>query len=100
MVRALTLAGDVLITAGPADILDEKSLYGKFHAEENQGMLKAQEAAFNGESCGHLWLLDSNTCKHLTELKLNSVPVFYGMAVANGEIILSQVNGELVSFGK
>ena len=72
----------------------------KLFLRENQGVLRAQEADFIGESGGHLWLLDSNTGKHLTELKLNSVPVFDGMAVANGEIILSQVNGELVSFGK
>jgi outer membrane protein assembly factor BamB len=100
MVRAMTLAGNTLITAGPADTLDEASLYGMFTAESKQAELKEQEAAFNGERGGHLWLLDANSGKHLAELELNSVPVFDGMAVANGSILLSQKNGDLVSFGE
>ncbi|MCH2209268.1 MAG: hypothetical protein MK132_25860, partial [Lentisphaerales bacterium] len=100
MVRAIALAGETLITAGPADTLDEASLYGKFNAPENQPKLLEQEAAFNGERGGHMWLMDTKTGKHLAELELNSVPVFDGMAVTNGNILLSQKNGELVFFGE
>ena len=100
MVRAIALAGETLITAGPADTLDEASLYGKFNAPENQSKLLEQEAAFNGERGGHMWLMDTKTGKHLAELELNSVPVFDGMAVTNGNILLSQKNGELVFFGE
>ena len=99
-VRAIALAGATLITAGPAGTLDETSLYGKFNAPENQPKLLKQEAAFNGELGGHMWLMDTKTGKHLAELKLNSVPVFDGMAVTNGSILLSQKNGELVFFGE
>ena len=100
MVRAMALANDKLIVAGPADILDEASLYGKFTAPENQKKLTEQEAAFNGERGGHLWIMDKLTGKNVSELKLNSVPVFDGMAVSQGNILLSHKNGELVLFGK
>ena len=100
MVRAIALAGNTLITAGPADTLDETKLYGKFNAPENQQKLLEQEAAFNGQRGGHLWLMDAKSGKHLLKLKLNSVPVFDGMAVTQGNILLSQKNGDLVFFGE
>lgn len=100
MVRAMSLANDKLIVAGPADTLDEASLYGQFTAEKNQAKLLEQEAAFNGERGGHLWVMDKKTGTHLKELKLNSVPVFDGMAVSQGQVLLSQKNGELVLFGE
>ncbi|EDM28118.1 serine/threonine protein kinase related protein [Lentisphaera araneosa HTCC2155] len=100
MVRAIAIANDKLIVAGPADILDEASLYGQFTAEKNQAKLEEQEAAFNGERGGHLWVMDKKSGSHVTKLELNSVPVFDGMAVSHGNILLSQKNGELVFFGE
>ncbi len=49
---------------------------------------------------GLLWIVDAHTGQKLSELELEHAPLFDGMAVANGKIVIALENGSLVCLGK
>ena len=83
-IRAMLLAGDRLITAGPPDIVDPQDPLG----------------AFEGRKGGVLYVINAATGQRLAEQALPSPPVFNGAAAARGRLFLSAENGELASYGK
>ena len=83
LVRALGLADKTLLLAGPPD----------------GGDLKQLPAALEGRKGGLLWTVSSSNGKRLAELKLDSPPVFDGMAAANRRLFLSTKDGKVLCFG-
>ncbi|MDP6119128.1 MAG: hypothetical protein QF437_06570 [Planctomycetota bacterium] len=98
MVRGMVLAGDTLLAAGPPDLVNEQGLYGLFTAKDTQPRLQKQQAAWNGELGGSLWLIDTATGDRKATVELAAPPVFDGMIVANGQVLISQMNKTLVCF--
>ncbi len=96
LVRAMALAGDTLFVAGPPDVLEEKSL-----GRNNPGTSKAagaQEAAFDGRAGALLWAVSAKDGKRLANYQLTALPVFDGLAAANGCLYLSTTDGRVQCF--
>ncbi len=62
---------------------------------ENENMLIQSK-----DKSGVLMLMSSADGKKLSEQPLSAVPVWDGMAVANGKLLLSLENGKLVCMGQ
>ncbi|MHC4403697.1 MAG: outer membrane protein assembly factor BamB family protein [Planctomycetota bacterium] len=80
---AMTLAGDVLLLAGPPD-LDEPG---------------DALAAVEGRKGALLWTIDAETGRKLAQRGLPSAPVFDGMAVAGGRLFISTMDGTIACLG-
>ncbi|MFQ6035829.1 MAG: hypothetical protein ACE5NM_08290, partial [Sedimentisphaerales bacterium] len=79
-IRAMVKAGDTLFVAGAPDVLDPKDPY----------------AAFEARKGARLVAISAEDGKKLAEYKLESVPVWDGMAAANGRLYLAMKNGQVL----
>ena len=70
------------LIAGPPDIVDPKDPF----------------AAFEGRKGALLWVIDADSGERPREYKLNSPPVFNGVAAAAGCLYLSTLDGKVVCF--
>ncbi len=93
LARAMLLARDTLFVAGPPDILDEEAVFHKPGDAALQQQLEEQEAAFAGQKGALLWAVSANGGAKLAEYKLAAMPVWDGMAAANGALYLSNIDG-------
>jgi hypothetical protein len=100
LVRALALAGDRLLIAGPVDALDEDTTFQNFGREDTQEQIVAQDAALRGESGSMFQVVDAGTGETRTELRLDSPPVFDGLSVANGCVFVATMGCHVVCIGK
>lgn len=82
-IRAMLAAKDTLLVAGPPDVMEPGDPY----------------AAFEGRRGAVLWSVSTRDGKKLTEMKLDSPPVFDGMAAAGGSLYLATVQGTLDCYG-
>ena len=98
LVRAMALAGDKLVIAGPADVLDELSSFQTFSDSATQKALAEQDAIFRGERGAMLQVVDAGSGETITEVELSSPPVFDGLIVAAGKVFLSTMNGQVAAF--
>ncbi len=103
--RALVLApaggeggasGKRLFIAGPPDVVDQAEAIVKLSDAETRQKLADQSGAFRGEKGGLLWSVSAGDGERLAEYKLDSIPVFDGMAAARGRLFLSMVDGRLM----
>ncbi len=78
-IRAMVLAGGTLLVAGPPDVVPKEDPY----------------EAFDGRMGASLWTISVADGKKLSEYKLDSPPVFDGMAVAKGRVYVSTADGSL-----
>jgi outer membrane protein assembly factor BamB len=76
-VRAMVLAGDQLVVAGPTSIND-------LHAEQPEGDV-------------WLWVVSADTGKKLAAYRLSAVPVFDSFAVSDG-LLLTTVDGQVMRY--
>jgi len=97
--RALVLADGVLLAAGPDDLIDEESVFRQLNQAVGNTDLSDQAAALDGARGGVLWTVSAADGQQLSELRLDSPPVFDGMAAANGKLYLVAVDGSVVCFG-
>ena len=81
--RAMVLAGETLLLAGPPDRVPKEDPYAAF-----EGRLKAT-----------LWAVATKDGQKRFELPLQSVPVPDGMITAGGRLYLSTADGHVVCFG-
>ena len=94
-VRALVLAGDALIAAGPPDLLNEEPSLADYNNPNVQKALEDQDASVRGE---HGALLQYSHVADGTpgiQLPLKEMPVWDGMVAANGQLYLATVNGSV-----
>jgi hypothetical protein len=86
--RALVKAGDYLFVGGNTDTFNSKEP----DAPAN--------AAFRGEREGLLCILSCKDGKTAKTVKLDSCPVWDGIAAANGKLYVSGRNGKIVCLSK
>ena len=91
--RAMVLAGDTLFVAGPPDLLDEEAAVDNHYAEETQRALAAQDAAMRGGKGGILWAVSAKSGERLSRSELDTMPVWDGMAAADGSLLVACVDG-------
>ena len=101
LVNAMVLGTDGLLIAGPPDVADETKMLGYLPGADDDANreLKAQNSAWLGKQGGLLRVVSLDKGEKLAEWKLESVPVFDGMAVARGSVFLSLMNGHVACFG-
>jgi hypothetical protein len=93
-VRALALANDTLILAGPPELSKMRSANLVLENPDKA------EAAFLGRYGAALLLVNATDGKQIAKYDLTSSPVFDGMIAAHDCIFASLENGSLVCFGK
>ena len=82
-VVAMVVAGKTLFVAGPPDVVDPEDPW----------------AALEGRSGALLQAVSTEDGEKSNELRLDSPPVFDGMAAAHGRLYVSLTNGSLVCLG-
>ncbi len=80
-IRAMVKAGDTVFVAGPPDVLDEKDPY----------------AAFEGRKGARLVAVSAEDGAKLSEIQLESAPVFDGLIAAGNCLFASLADGRVVS---
>jgi outer membrane protein assembly factor BamB len=100
LVNAMVLAKDRLFIAGPPDVADETKMLGYLPGADDDinRQLKAQDDAWRGNRGGRLWAVSLENGEKLAEYKLDTIPVFDGMAAAENKLFLSLKNGHLTCF--
>jgi hypothetical protein len=78
--RALVRAGQVLLLGGMTTIVEGENEPGAF-------------ACFEGRGDGRLWIVAIRDGSKLSELALEAPPVWDGIAVADGRVYISRVDG-------
>ena len=96
--RGLVVAGKTIFVAGPPDILKEEDTFFNLDNEAVRKKLEEQEALLEGKGGSVIWAVDAKTGEKLSEYKLDSMPVWDGMAAANGSVFLSTVDGEVICY--
>jgi len=96
MVRAMALAGDVLLVAGPPDVLDEDAAFQDYPKQATQQRLAAQQAALNGAQGALLHAVDASNGQTLAEHTLDALPVFDGLSVAGGRAFIATTDGRVI----
>jgi outer membrane protein assembly factor BamB len=96
--RAMVLAGKTLFVAGPPDIVDEEAAFFALDDAEVLEKLAEQSALLNGKDGGRMWAVSAANGKKLAEYRLESLPVWDGMAAANGKLYMTTMKGEALSF--
>jgi hypothetical protein len=98
LVRAMILAGDKLIVAGPPDYghHDKPAAYHRHAEVAFRQQMEQQADAWAGERGGILWVIDAQSGARLSELPLDSPPVFDGMASTSAGIYISTMAGNVV----
>lgn len=100
--RAMVKAGDHLLTAGPADLIDEEETFRKLTEgdTEVEKLLVRQDAALEGAEGGILWIASTTTGDKVMEIDLPSLPVWDGMAVAQGRLYVVTTDGKVLCYGR
>jgi outer membrane protein assembly factor BamB len=94
--RAMVMANKTLFVAGPPDVVDEQASFYRPDEPAIAAKLKEQAAALIGQRGGLLWAVAAENGKKLAEYRLDSVPVWDGMAAANGRLYVSMKNGGIL----
>ncbi len=100
-VRAMAMAGRTLFIVGPPDIVDEQAAEEKLKAVDKKlekdpkllAKLARQNDAWHGKMGSLLWAVSAEDGKKLAEYKLDALPVFDTMAVANGRLYFATTDG-------
>ena len=100
-VRAMVLASDTLFIAGPPNVAPEGPPE-RFSRKNRLTPAQAQAAldAWEGRSGALLWAVAADDGERLAEHRLDSPPVFDGMAAAGGRLYLSTMDGKVVCLEK
>jgi hypothetical protein len=96
----MVLAGKTLFVAGPPDVVDEEKVFFNPENPELQAKLREQDAALEGKKGALLQVVSASDGKKLAEYKLDTVPVWDGMAAANGRLYLSTMDGRVLCMGE
>jgi hypothetical protein len=94
--RAMVLAGGTLFVAGPPDVVNEEEIFSKPFDGQVKAKAAEQVAALKGEKGGLLHAVSIEDGGTVHELKLESCPVFDGMAAAEGRLFISMMDGSVV----
>jgi len=97
-VRAMVKAGETLFIAGPPDIVNEEEAFDNLADAAVQKQLAEQVAAWQGSKGGLLWAVSPENGETIAEYKLDTLPVWDGMAAAKGRLYLSTTDGRVLCF--
>jgi hypothetical protein len=96
---AMALADQTLFVAGPPDLVDEDAATRAIGDPEIKNKLVEQEAALEGKRGSLLAAVNAADGKKLAAYRLDSAPIFDGLAAANGRLYLSTLDGKVLCLG-
>lgn len=96
LARAMALSADAVLLAGPPNFIDERQAYRMPDDPEVQKKLKLQDEALQGLHGAELWVMAKKDGKLLARYALDSAPVFDGLAVADGKVFVSTLDGRVL----
>ena len=96
---AMALADQTLFVAGPPDVIDEERAARSLNDPETKQKLAEQEAALEGKLGSALVAVSAADGQKLAGYRLDSAPVFDGLAAANGRLYLSMLDGQILCLG-
>jgi outer membrane protein assembly factor BamB len=94
--RAMAVAGGTVFLAGPPDLVDERRAYRLPDDPDVKAALERQAEALEGRHGGQLWALTKADGKPAARFALDTIPVFDGMAVADGRLFMATVDGRVL----
>jgi hypothetical protein len=94
--RAMVLAGENLFLAGPPDVIDEPQVFKQIAEPQVKAQIVKQAAALDGDQGAMLMAVSTDSGQKLVEYKLDGVPIFDGMAVADGKLFISMTDGRVI----
>ncbi len=100
--RAMAKAGNSLFVSGPPDMIDEEYAFERM-SQKDPAILKdlaAQDDALAGKSGAQLLALSTDKGEVGQDVKLESPPVWDGMAIAHGRLYVASVDGKVTCYGK
>ena len=100
LARAMVLADETLFVAGVPDVIDEEQTFKRIDDPAVQPDLAAQAEALAGHKGALLMAVSRQQGKELARYKLDSPPVFDGMAAAGGCIYMTTVDGRVCCLGR
>lgn len=100
--QGMVLAGDTLLVAGPPDIMDEEYTFERIMEKDKEvdKVLERQDEALKGAVGGKLLSVSVSSGEQNQELKLDALPVWDGMAVADGSLFVATKDGKVHRFGR
>jgi hypothetical protein len=100
--RAMCMAKDTIFVSGPPDMIDEEYAFERMSKKDPAVYkeLAEQDDALAGKSGGSLLAMNTAKGEFGSEVKLESPPVWDGMAVAQGRLYVASVDGKVRCFGK
>ncbi|NQT37707.1 MAG: PQQ-binding-like beta-propeller repeat protein [Planctomycetes bacterium] len=98
LVRAMVLAGDTLLVAGPPDVVDEKEMWGRSNEGLFADKMQLQAEALDGKQGAILWGVSSKDGKKLFQKQLDYLPAFDGMIAARGKVFVTTTDGKVVCY--
>lgn len=98
MARAMCVAGEQLVLAGPPDVVDERFAYRNPDDPEIQALLQRQAEAYAGKQGGQLWVVNKADGRPVGRQELDTIPVFDGLSTAGGRLYMSTIDGRVLSF--
>ena len=98
MVRAMAVAGETLLIAGPPKVIDEVAAFQAFEHPSTQKQLAEQDRALRGEGGARFQAVDTATGETLAEYPLDSPPGFDGLIAAAGRVFLVTMDGRVLAF--
>jgi len=98
LVRAMVLANDKLVVAGPPDYgkFDTSEAYERHGEASFQQDMREQKEAWDGRRGGLLWVIDTEGPVALSASELPSPPVFDGMAVTSAGVYICTMDGHVL----
>ena len=94
-VNSMVLADRTLFIAGCEDLLDEPNVIHTIREPETVEILAKQVDALAGKSGGKLKAVSADTGETLSDITLDSPPIYDGMIVAGGRIYIVTMDGKL-----
>ncbi len=94
--RAMMVSSNTIFIAGPPDFLDERRAFYNPDDPSVQAELKLQDEALEDRHGGYLWAMSKSDGELLSRYKLDTIPVFDGMAAAGDSLYMTTVDGRLI----
>jgi len=102
LVRAMLKSEGTLFLAGPPDLIDEEQTFQRLIRRDPRvgEKLAEQDAALLGSQGGVLQLVSAADGSTLAKYQIDALPIWDGMAAANGRLYLSTTDGSVLCFSE
>jgi hypothetical protein len=100
--RAMLLANDTLMVAGPPDLVDSEYALERLAAKDSaiHQQLQQQDDALEGKLGGRFWVVSTKDGSQQTEMQLDCLPTWDGMSAAYGRVYVATIDGRVICLGR